>query len=332
MILTISLLSSIYLLIFLLLIIPHNINSLSVTLIGASSTLGSYLIPFLPSHYTNIHCYTGPTKNSWSALATLISETEGGCKIIETKTSMSVTLQTQTASKTGRTYTISHYDPSNPAIHGDCVFLSPPSSFPSYPTATSAAVKATEDSNSKFILISSAGVYPDGLTPSGVPITPSTPLPPTFELNERQLRIYSGEEPVLSSPSPSSVVIRCSGLYALRKGAHRYWLNTGTVKGGRDGFVNLIHYADVARLIVKVLGEESNGGKVRIANDDREPPLTREGICKAAFESVHFNPKGEFNMPEFLDYVDSKRGREAGVVGKIYQSGVGGGGGRGGAC
>jgi hypothetical protein len=67
--------------------------------------------------------------------------------------------------------------------------------------------------------------------------------------------------------------------------------------------------------------EESTGGKVRICNDDRKPPMTREEICKAAVESGWFNGKGELGMPVFDDENDSKRGRKAGWKGKVYESG-----------
>eukprot|EP00520_Triparma_pacifica_P010656 CAMPEP_0118648424 /NCGR_PEP_ID=MMETSP0785-20121206/9148_1 /TAXON_ID=91992 /ORGANISM="Bolidomonas pacifica, Strain CCMP 1866" /LENGTH=213 /DNA_ID=CAMNT_0006540615 /DNA_START=194 /DNA_END=832 /DNA_ORIENTATION=- len=194
---------------------------LSITLIGSTSTLSSYLLPLLPSAgYSSYVCYTGPTKDNWGKLKDRVEKIGGGLEKVEEKED-SLHLLTHNGLK----FRISHYPPlpSSPNIEGDCVFISPPSAFgEEYGENTKTALTACN--GGRFVLISSCGIYPDTLQS---PITPTTPLPPTSTLTPRQLKILKGERPVLNDVDGDSVVVRCSGLYTLSKGAHRYWLSTG---------------------------------------------------------------------------------------------------------
>mmetsp|Transcript_27429 Transcript_27429/g.52013 ORF Transcript_27429/g.52013 Transcript_27429/m.52013 type:complete len:149 (-) Transcript_27429:50-496(-) len=87
----------------------------SLTIVGASSTLGKLIIPDIPKllpHYKSITLVTGPTNKSFPDLKKLLP---------------SATLQTYTEFESS----------SAPCPNTDCLFITPPSSFASYSSTLS---------------------------------------------------------------------------------------------------------------------------------------------------------------------------------------------------
>lgn len=241
-------------------------DAAALTIIGASSTLGLLFLPLVPDRFSELTLVTGPTDRSWSSVRDALPPRfrEGGeCR--------------------GRV-TLMCYDDSFvdiPAKPCDTLlFITPPSAFQSYPSAVSHAISAA----SQAVLISSAGVYGSA---SGV-VTCVTPLPPKDTMSDRQLRIHSGEEPVLSHGC--GVVLRLSGLWTPGRGPHRFWMEGGAVRGDPDGTINLVHYEDVAEAVRRVLinleGVDSveEEDRVCLVSDGAEVPCTRRRVCEVAGE------------------------------------------------
>lgn len=60
-------------------------------------------------------------------------------------------------------------------------------------------------------------------------------------------------------------VVRLAGLYALGRGAHKFWLWRGSVGGNPDGLVNMLHYEDAAAAAVAALGCAATGVRAAVA-------------------------------------------------------------------
>ena len=236
----------------------------SLTIIGASSTLGLLVLPRLPETYTDLTLITGPSEANWPKVCTALPPRfkPGGthCKRVK----------------------LVCYDPdfvNRPLTPSDTVlFITPPSAFPSYPDAVSHAISMSRN----CVLISSAGVYGSA---EGV-VTCDTTLCPPSDMSERQLRINSGEVPVLSHRA--GVVMRLSGLWTPNRGPHRYWMSSGEVKGDPEGGINLVHYEDVAEAVKVVLwnlggrGSVEEGERVCLVSDGAEMPCSRRKVCEVA--------------------------------------------------
>ncbi|GMH70903.1 hypothetical protein TL16_g05522 [Triparma laevis f. inornata] len=146
-----------------LLLLP-TVLSLPLTIIGASSTLASFILPTLPSHYDTLTLVTGPTTKSHSTLSSILPNAS--------------------------IKTYPEFDEIQECT-GDCLFITPPSSFDSY---SETLKSVTEKFAGKIILISSAGVYGN----IGGTVTSATAI--KHPLSPRQQRIYDGERVILSHP------------------------------------------------------------------------------------------------------------------------------------
>lgn len=109
------------------------------------------------------------------------------------------------------------------------------------------------------------------------------------------MRLVKAEENVVSRKGG---VLRLAGLYTLERGAHNYWLEKcdGTVKGSKDGIINLLHYDDAAGACLSALkvGPSVVGGEVFLISDGH--PTTREGICVSALKAKKYK---DSKMPTF---------------------------------
>ncbi|GMI02485.1 hypothetical protein TrVE_jg11971 [Triparma verrucosa] len=258
----------------------------SLTIVGASSTLGKLIIPDIPKllpHYKSITLVTGPTNKSFPDLKKLLP---------------SATLQTYTEFESS----------SARCPNTDCLFITPPSSFASYSsTLTSLLPKFPPPST--ITLISSAGVYGNL---SG-PVTSLTPLSSTP--TPRQSNLQSGESAILSHPN--GYIIRLAGLWTSTRGPHRYWVENGSVKGDPSGGVNLLHYSDAATAVIKCLSNlRTYDGEERVVLvSDGQGTVSRKNICEVTVKSRKW--KGKRVMPEFVGG-ETKRGRPEKEPERVY--------------
>jgi len=120
---------------------------------------------------------------------------------------------------------------------------------------------------------------------------------------ERSGKLLDGEEHVLGG---NGCVIRLGGLYTLDGGAHNYWLKGGQFPSKPHGLINLVHYEDAARAVVKCLeNPEKVGGEVFLVSDG--VPMSRQEIADAAAEHEMFAGKGEAVTFTGGEEVDGKK-------------------------
>jgi len=155
-----------------------------------------------------------------------------------------------------------------------------------------------------FLFTSSGGIYGPG---DGEIVDEKSPIPDQNLASPRSLRLIKAENNVLDRKGG---VLRLAGLYTLDRGAHNYWLERGdgTIKGSRNGIINLLHYDDAAGACVAALkaGKNVVDGKVFLISDGNH--TTRGGICESALKSKRYHG---MSMPTF-------EGAESSLKGKIY--------------
>ena len=120
----------------------------------------------------------------------------------------------------------------------------------------------------------------------------------------RSHRLVNAEKNVLAKKGS---VLRLAGLYTLERGAHNYWLDKGdgSVKGSKDGIINLLHYDDAAGACLAALKTDNDiGGSVFLISDGH--PTTRFGICESALKSKRYNGVA---MPSFGEDDGSGKGK-----------------------
>jgi len=103
---------------------------------------------------------------------------------------------------------------------------------------------------------------------------------------ERSTPLLAGEQTVLG---PGGCVLRLGGLYSQQTGPHNYWAKGGEFPSKPRGIINLLHYEDAARAVVKCLEQpEKIRGEIFLVSDGA--PITRQEIASAAGVAgkVHF--------------------------------------------
>ena len=138
---------------------------------------------------------------------------------------------------------------------------------------------------------------------NGETVTETTPIP-TPE-SPRTQRLVQAE---LNTIAAGGCVLRLAGLYTLERGAHNYWLEkgNGSVKGTKDGIINLLHYNDAAGSCVAALkaDREQTRGKTFLISDGN--PTTRFGICESTLKSKKY---GSMSMPTFGEDTGTGKGK-----------------------
>lgn len=200
------------------------------------------------------------------------------------------------------------------------VFCAPPSGSVDYAGAVHAAVQRAlmndGDMTTRFIFTSSGGIHGRD-TPL---VTETTPVayPQQQQTNAggetagdkaertktsveggRSATLARAEHNVLTGHE-NSLVIRLSGLYTLHRGAHSYWLRAGEVKSSPHGLLNLIHYRDAARAVVRALLVDRDSVAAwpqRNLLACVQEPISRGKCCEAALRHPEFSTR--FSMPTF---------------------------------
>jgi hypothetical protein len=118
-------------------------------------------------------------------------------------------------------------------------------------------------------------------------------------------------EAELNTIAAGGCVLRLAGLYTLDRGAHNYWLEKGdgSIKGSKEGIINLLHYDDAAgscMAVLKIENKDDIRGKTFLISD--ASPTTRFGICESALKSKRY---GGSTMPTFGS-------ADQGGKGKVY--------------
>jgi hypothetical protein len=165
------------------------------------------------------------------------------------------------------------------------VFCAPPRGNADYPGSVRAAAARTAPGG-VFVFTSSGGAYADT---GGVLVESSQSAE-----GPRAAGLLAAEDAALGIPEGR--IVRMAGLYTLKRGAHNYWLNAGTVAGSRGGLVNLLHYDDAAGIVVAILEACGRDDGMRLFLGADGSPVTREEICAAARSHPMFE---RLSMPTF---------------------------------
>lgn len=179
---------------------------------------------------------------------------------------------------------------SSPAAN--VVFCAPPGNLDARAYAAAVA-RAGALATGRFVFTSSTAVFADaGRVDEGSPTTDKA----------RGRRLLEAEEEAVGCGV--GVVLRLGGLYTLERGPHAVWLKRGEVAGGGEGVLNMVHYDDVARAVVKALMADAGkvvGKRLLVADGS---PMTRRELLEAA--RVHPAYQG-FHMPTFGEGGAQKR-------------------------
>jgi len=196
------------------------------------------------------------------------------------------------------------------------VFCAPPTNNPNYPEDVERSIKhdwnnSLSEQKGSFIFTSSGGVYTEN---GGGTIDESSAVGKVS--SSRTDTMLKTEQIVLEN---GGIAIRYGGLYTKCRGAHSYWLRENSssevekecrkpneFSSCPNGLINLIHYDDAARLLLKaLLHAHESSKKLFLASDG--VPISRENICKAALRCPFYK---ERLMPSFTgdaSTVDGKR-------------------------
>lgn len=199
------------------------------------------------------------------------------------------------------------------------VFCAPPSGSNDYAGTVHAAVQRAlmndADMTTRFVFTSSGGIHGRD-TPL---VTETTPVVYPQQQTEadgqtgnekgertktsveggRSATLARAEQNVLTGHD-NSLVIRLSGLYTLHRGAHSYWLRAGEVKSSPHGLLNLIHYRDAARAVVRALLVDRDSVAAwpqRNLLACVQEPISRGKCCEVALRHPEFSTR--FSMPTF---------------------------------
>ena len=191
------------------------------------------------------------------------------------------------------------------------VFCAPPTNNANYVENVESSIKHDWDlqstNNQKgFVFTSSGGVYAEN---SGGEIDENSEVSTS---SERTKTLISAEQCVLQNGGD---VIRFGGLYTKTRGAHNYWLS-GKISespSNPNGLINLIHYDDAARVVLKTLLKDSDckpnsTGKLFLAGDG--VPISRENICQAALKCPEYKDQAVLKLLKFTgdkNIIDGKR-------------------------
>lgn len=128
------------------------------------------------------------------------------------------------------------------ATFSNVLFCMPPSSSDDYVAEACRAVACWRGpSAGRLVFTSTAGAYAEengGVVTEGSPTTPGGG------------RLGAAEAVIATA---GGTVVRLAGLYALGRGAHKFWVRRGSVGGNPDGLVNMLHYDDAAAAVVAAL-------------------------------------------------------------------------------
>lgn len=145
--------------------------------------------------------------------------------------------------------------PLAPAVtFSNVLFCMPPSSSDDYAAEARRAVACWRGpSAGRLVFTSTAGAYAEengGVVTEG---SPTTPGGGRLGLAEAVIAAAGG------------TVLRLAGLYALGRGAHKFWVRRGIVGGNPDGLVNMLHYEDAAAAAVVALQCAATGVRAAAA-------------------------------------------------------------------
>jgi nucleoside-diphosphate-sugar epimerase len=140
-----------------------------------------------------------------------------------------------------------------------------------------------------------------------VVVTEATPTADVDDNNPRIARLIRAEQAVLSA---GGCCLRLAGLYNLDRGAHNFWLTTGSVAASPDGLINLLHYDDAAAACVAAL-RAGLRSQIFLVSDGH--PMTRQEICAASLQAKLY---AGYTMPEF----SAPPSNPATRTGKIYRA------------
>jgi len=175
------------------------------------------------------------------------------------------------------------------------VFCAPPTGNPEY----AEDIKNCMDHHwnkvqgAAFIFTSAGSVYSEN---NGGEVDESSETVRT----ERSEKLLDGEKHVIAG---GGCVLRLGGLYTVSGGPHDYWLKGGQFPAKPRGLINLLHYEDAARAVVKTLeNPDKVAGEMFLVSDGA--PISRQEIVDAAAEHEMYGGKGgsvEFTGGEDVD-------------------------------
>lgn len=178
------------------------------------------------------------------------------------------------------------------------VFCAPPTGNPDYAGDIKSCIEQHwhKGEGAAFVFTSAGSVYGENC---GGDVDEKTETVRT----ERSGKLLDGEEHVLAS---GGCVIRLGGLYTVDGGAHNYWLQGGQFPAKPRGLINLVHYEDGARAVVKCLENTGKvGGEVFLVSDG--VPMSRQEIVDAANENEKYAGKAESVTFTGGEEVDGKK-------------------------
>ena len=95
---------------------------------------------------------------------------------------------------------------------------------------------------------------------------------------DRSAVLLAGEKAVVGA---GGCALRLGGLYSQHSGPHNYWARGGDFPAKPHGIINLLHYQDAARAVVKCLEQPDRiRGEIFLVSDGA--PVTRQEIVSAA--------------------------------------------------
>lgn len=278
----------------------NRITSIVITLFHLSSAVRSLAVP---SNIAVVGCGVLGTSLCEQLLSSSEFESTAVTAITKTKNNHKSILE-RIGSSNPNFHLVTFDEISKEERFTNVVFCAPPSGFEDYPGAVASAADNLWSGDGLFLFTSSGGIYGPG---DGETVNETSPLPDPNHASPRSMRLVKAEENVLGRKGG---VLRLAGLYTLERGAHNYWLEKGdgTVRGSRDGIINLLHYDDAAGACVAALkaGKDVVDGNVFLISDGN--PTTRGGICESALKSKRYHA---MKMPTFGE-------AEASMKGKIY--------------
>eukprot|EP00126_Sphaerothecum_destruens_P013367 Sdes_comp22879_c0_seq1m21253 len=175
------------------------------------------------------------------------------------------------------------------------LFCIPPSNCAEYAQLISNSLDLYSGTGS-YVFISSTGVYEelDGETIDD--FDPSLHL----SCSSRAKQLLAYETLVQETNEKQNIhVVRAAGLYDLNRGPHNVYLGMEAVARRGDGYINLIHYDDLADLVVLVLKHRPlvpYHCRVFVACDNN--PVTREGMMASVYKFMHlFDGNHSVNGP-----------------------------------
>ena len=185
------------------------------------------------------------------------------------------------------------------------LFSAPPSDNSSYTDDVQAAVLKDwiSSDGGKFVFTGSGSVYSEN---SGHTVHETSNV---SRDKERQIVLLNTEDVVLKN---GGLVLRFGGLYEMASRLINYWLSKEEkreINSCPNGLINMIHYDDAARCIIKALltSFESNNQLFLVSDG---VPMSRQSICEAALKCPLYHSK---ILPTFL-------GDPSCIDGKQYQT------------